>query len=113
MARMVVVYRAPEDVQAFSRHYFETHVPLVKKLPGLRKYDVSYGPITGPADPSDAWMVATLQFDDMATLRSALASEEGQACGADRRKFAPDTASFQMFFFESRDLVASSSKVTV
>ena len=109
MARMVVVYRAPEDVEAFNRHYFETHVPLVKKLSGLRQYEVSCGPITGPADSSDAWMIATLHFDDMTSLRNALASEEGQACGVDRRKFAPDTSRFQMFLFESRDLVLSSS----
>lgn len=113
MARMVVVYRAPEDAEAFSQHYFETHVPLVKKLPGLRKYEVSHGPITCRVGSSEAYMIASLQFDDMAALRNALASEEGQACGADRRKFAPDTSSFQMLFFESKDLVASSSKGTV
>jgi uncharacterized protein (TIGR02118 family) len=110
MARMVIVYRAPEDVEAFGRHYFETHVPLVKKLPGLRRYDVSDGPITSPGDSSDAYMVATLHFDDMEALRNALVSEEGQACGADRRKFAPDTSRFQIFLFESKDLVLSSSK---
>jgi uncharacterized protein (TIGR02118 family) len=88
MARMVVVYRAPEDAEAFSRHYFETHVPLAKRLPELRKYEVSHGPIACPADSFDAYMIATLHFDDMAALRTALASEEGQACGADRWKIA-------------------------
>jgi uncharacterized protein (TIGR02118 family) len=104
MARMVVVYRRPEDVEAFSRHYFETHVPLAKKLPGLRKYEVSQGPVACSADTPDATMIATLHFDDMAALRNALASEEGRACGADRPKFAPDTSRFQMFFFDSKDL---------
>src|ERR1041384_3417445 len=45
MARMVVIYRKPADVKAFERHYFETHIPLAKKIPGLRKYEVSRGPI--------------------------------------------------------------------
>ena len=31
MARMVVIYKKPADVEAFERHYFETHIPLVKK----------------------------------------------------------------------------------
>ena len=110
MARMVVVYREAEDVEAFRRHYFETHAPLVEKLPGLRGYDVSRGPIAGPAGPSDAFLIATLHFDDMPSLRGALASEQGQACGADRRKFAPDASKFQMFFFESQDLLPSASK---
>jgi uncharacterized protein (TIGR02118 family) len=109
MARMVVVYRPPEDVEAFSRHYFETHVPLVRELPGLRKYEVSQGPVACSADTPDAFMIATLHFDDMAALRHALASEAGQACGADRPKFAPDTSRFQMFFFESKDLAPPST----
>jgi uncharacterized protein (TIGR02118 family) len=39
MARMVVIYRTPKNVEAFDRHYFEIHVPLAKKIPGLRKYE--------------------------------------------------------------------------
>ena len=34
MARMVVIYRTPKNVEAFDRHYFEIHVPLAKKIPG-------------------------------------------------------------------------------
>jgi uncharacterized protein (TIGR02118 family) len=26
---------------AFDKHYFEAHVPIAKKIPGLRKYEVS------------------------------------------------------------------------
>jgi len=43
MARMVVIYRTPQNVEAFDRHYFQIHVPLAKKIPGLRKYEVSDG----------------------------------------------------------------------
>lgn len=104
MARMVVVYRTPADVAAFERHYFTTHVPLTKQLPGLRRYDVSHGPIMSPFGPSDAYMIATLHFDDMAAIRAAFASEAGQACAADRRVFAPDPTSFQTFLFNSREV---------
>ena len=41
MARMVVIYRTPKDPAAFDAHYFEVHVPLAKKLPGLRKYVIN------------------------------------------------------------------------
>ena len=30
---------------AFDKHYFEAHVPIAKKIPGLRKYEVSRGPV--------------------------------------------------------------------
>ncbi|MGH6973834.1 MAG: EthD family reductase, partial [Stellaceae bacterium] len=39
MAHMVVIYKTPKDKAAFDRHYFGTHVPLAKKIPGLRKYE--------------------------------------------------------------------------
>ncbi len=33
MARMVVIYHTPKNVEAFDRHYFDVHIPLAKKLP--------------------------------------------------------------------------------
>jgi hypothetical protein len=33
---------------AFDKHYFEAHVPIAKKIPGLRKYEVSQGPVANP-----------------------------------------------------------------
>ena|SRR6516225_8733460 len=99
---MVVIYNKPNDVAAFERHYFEQHVPLAKRLPGIRKYEVSQGPIVSPAGASDAWMVATLHFDSMAAIRDAFASDVGKECAADRRAFAPDPSTFQMFLFDDR-----------
>jgi uncharacterized protein (TIGR02118 family) len=104
MAQMVVVYKRPENEEAFERHYFEKHVPLAKKLPGIKRYEVSLGPIQSPSGRSDAWMIATLHFDDVAAIRAAFASETGQACAADRREFAPDPSTFQMFIFDSREV---------
>ena len=43
MARMTVIYRTPADAAAFDKHYFETHVPLAKKIPGHRAGDFSLG----------------------------------------------------------------------
>ena len=40
MAQLVVLYKTPKSADAFDRYYFATHVPLAKKLPGLKKYDV-------------------------------------------------------------------------
>jgi len=37
---------------AFDKHYFEAHVPIAKKIPGLRKYEVSQGPVATPGGPS-------------------------------------------------------------
>lgn len=103
MARMLVIYKTPKDPAAFEKHYFATHVPLAKKLPGLRKYEVSRGPIASPGG-ADYYMVATLHFDDVAAIRSAFASETGKLCAEDRRQFAPDGSSFQMLMFDDREI---------
>ncbi len=104
MARMVVIYRTPKDVEAFDRHYFEIHVPLAKKIPGLRKYEVSDGPIATPIGNPDVYRIGTLYFDDLAAIEKAFASPEGLAAGADRRLFAPDDSGVQMFLFDNRDV---------
>ena len=104
MAKMVVIYRTPKDVAAFEKHYFETHIPLAKKLPGLRKYEVSQGPIVSPTGASGYHFVATLHFDDLASIRSAFATAEGNACAADRRVLAPRDADVTMLLFDSREV---------
>ena len=43
MAKIVVTYKTPTDPAAFDKYYAETHIPLAKKMPGLRKYEVSRG----------------------------------------------------------------------
>lgn len=103
MAHMVVIYKTPKDKAAFDRHYFGVHVPLTKKLPGLRKYEVSHGPIVSPTGASDIHLVATLYFDDLAAIKRAFESPEGQAAGADRRIFAPDNANVLMLLFDNRN----------
>jgi uncharacterized protein (TIGR02118 family) len=104
MAKMMVLYKTPSDVAAFEKHYFERHIPLAKKLPGLKKYEVSRGPIASPGGASDVHFAAILHFDDLAAIRRAFASAEGKACAADRRIMAPDDAAVTMLLFDSQDV---------
>jgi uncharacterized protein (TIGR02118 family) len=104
MARMVVIYRTPKNVEAFDRHYFDVHIPLAKTLPGLRKYEVSHGPVAVLAGAPDIHLIGTLHFDDLEAIKKAFASPAGQACRADRQVFAPDDTGVQMFLFEDREV---------
>jgi uncharacterized protein (TIGR02118 family) len=104
MARMVVIYRTPKNVEAFDRHYFDVHIPLAKKLPGLRKYEISYGPVAALAGSPDVYLIGTLHFDDLAAIKKAFASPEGQAAAADRQVYAPDDTGVQMFLFDDREV---------
>jgi uncharacterized protein (TIGR02118 family) len=104
VAHMVVIYKQPADVKAFNKHYFEKHIPLAKKLPGLRKYEISNGPITTLVGSQDVYLIGTLYFDDLDAIKKAFASPEGQAAGADRRIYAPDDSGVQMFIFDRREV---------
>ena len=102
MAKLVVMYRTPKDPAAFDSYYFEKHIPIAKKIPGLRKYEVTQGAILSPAGPSAFHLIATLHFDDLAAIQAAFASAEGQAAGADVQTFA--TGGADMIFFDSREV---------
>jgi uncharacterized protein (TIGR02118 family) len=101
---MVVIYRTPKNVEAFDRHYFDIHVPLAKKIPGLRKYEISHGPVAVLAGVPDVYLIGTLYFDDLAAIKRAFASPEGRAAGADRQAYAPDDTGVQMFIFDDREV---------
>jgi uncharacterized protein (TIGR02118 family) len=102
MAELVVLYKTPKDPAAFDKYYFETHVPLAKKLPGLRKFQVSQGTIATPGGHSGLHLIATLTFDSLAAIQAAFASAEGKATAADVPKFA--TGGVEMNFFETRQV---------
>ncbi len=104
MARLVAIYKKPADVEAFEKHYFGTHIPLTKKLPGFRKYEVSSGPIAAVAGSSDIYLIGTVYFDDLEAMQKAFGSAEGRACAADRQIFAPDDTGVQIFAFDTEEV---------
>jgi uncharacterized protein (TIGR02118 family) len=97
MAQLLVMYKTPKDTAAFDKHYVDKHIPLAKKIPGLRKYEISRGAVATPAGPSAYHLVAVLQYDDMAAIQKAFASPEGQAAVADLQNFATGGADIVMF----------------
>jgi uncharacterized protein (TIGR02118 family) len=102
MARLLVMYKTPKDAAAVDKHYFATRVPIAKKIPGLRKYEVSRGPVVTPAGPAGFHLIATLFFDDLAAIQKAFASPEGQAAAADVQTFA--TGGVEMYLFDHREV---------
>jgi uncharacterized protein (TIGR02118 family) len=102
MAQVIVTYKTPKDPAAFDRYYAETHIPLAKKMPGLRKYQISQGPVGSPAGASGIHLVAILTFDNMAAVGAAFASPEGKAAAGDVANFA--TGGADIAFFDTKDV---------
>ena len=63
VATLIVLYTKPADAAAFDSHYFDKHVPLAKTIPGLRRYEVSQGPVVTPEGPSPYHLAVLLTFD--------------------------------------------------
>jgi uncharacterized protein (TIGR02118 family) len=102
MAKLIALYKKPADVAAFDAYYYSTHVPLAKKIAGLRRYEVSAGPVATPQGESPFHLVAVLGFDSMAALEQALNSPAGKATAADLANFAQ--AGVDLLVFDSKEI---------
>jgi len=102
MTKLIALYRTPKNPAAFDEYYFQRHVPLAKKVPGVRRYLVNSGPIGAPTEPGPIHLAAILEFDDQAALQAAFASPEGQAAVADIANFADGGA--ELLVFDTKDI---------
>jgi len=84
MTRFLILYNKPDDAHAFESHYHDTHIPLAKKMPGLRRFTISRNVVAIPGG-EPYYLVAELDWDDRAALQRALKSPEGQATAQESR----------------------------
>jgi uncharacterized protein (TIGR02118 family) len=102
MAQVVVTYKTPKDPAAFDKYYAETHIPLAKKMPGLRKFEISRGPVASAVGASGIHLIAILTFDNLAAVQAAFGSPEGKATAGDLRNFASGGA--DIVFFDTHEV---------
>jgi uncharacterized protein (TIGR02118 family) len=102
-ARFLVLWDTPEDPDLFERHYREVHVPLVKRLPGVRRY--TFRRTAVPVRGDRYYRIAEVDFDDLAALRQAFASPAGRAAASDVATLASTTgAGVRSMIYELEDL---------
>jgi uncharacterized protein (TIGR02118 family) len=94
MVRLLVLYGQPKDPAAFDKNYYETHIPIAKKMKGLKKWTV--GKVSGTADgkPSPYYYIADLFMESREAFDELLASPEGRAAVADVPNYATGGATF-------------------
>lgn len=89
MVKLIAMYKTPSDITEFEKHYYEIHMPLIEKMPGLLRTEVSK--ISGmPGQESKYHMMAEMYFENMDKLNESMASPEGKAAGKDLMSFAKD-----------------------
>lgn len=94
MIRLLVLYGQPEDPEAFDRHYQEVHIPIAKKMKGLKKWTI--GKVEGTPDgaPSPYYYVADLFMETREDFDQLLSSPEGLAAVNDVPNYATGGATF-------------------
>ena len=105
MVKIVVLLPRREDMsrEEFERYWRERHLPLVAKLPGLRRL-VAHRVLPDPNGSAPAYDgVAEDWFDDLQAHDAALASPQGQAVLADAPNFL-DMARFQLLVVEEEEI---------
>jgi uncharacterized protein (TIGR02118 family) len=93
MVKLVAMYKTPQDIEMFEKHYFEKHMPIVDKIPGLIKSEVSKLKIL-PGTDSDYYMMTEMYYEDMDSFNAAMATPEGKASARDIVNFAKDRVDF-------------------
>ena len=93
MIKLVAMYKTPADIEMFEKHYFEKHMPIVEKIPGLLRSEVSKLKIL-PGTESEYYMMTEMYYDDMDSFNAAMATPEGKASARDIVNFAKDSVDF-------------------
>lgn len=96
MVRYMVLFNMPEDTEKFDQHYQNVHIPLIKSLPGLRRFGFSRS--VEPVRGEPYYLISTLEWDDMTALKDAFTSPEGLATGKDVSNLAAQDQIRSMIF---------------
>ncbi|MCW5876702.1 MAG: EthD family reductase [Anaerolineales bacterium] len=88
MSKLIALYKQPADPAAFDQAYFETHLPLVEKVPGLQKTVITR--FTRTLVGEGPYLMAEMHFADGEALKAGMKSAEMAAAGANLDSFAKD-----------------------
>ena len=102
MIKLVLLFRRRPDITPaeFLRYWEEVHVPLVRQVPGIRRYVIS--PVLRSPDSGQpvADGMAELWFADEEALNAALVSPESAVTARDARNFIARGSIFRFVCLE-------------
>lgn len=97
MIKLVALFKRPEAVEEFDAHYEQTHAPLMRKVPGLQRMEVTRNLMSFRGE-AEYYLVAEMYFADREAFDAAMASDENRAAGKDLMSFAREYVT--MFYGE-------------
>lgn len=88
MMKVTVLYGHPTDAEAFEKYYSETHLPMVAKVQGILKAEVTrFLPNIDGSKPL-YYRMAELHFESPDIMQETLNSPDGQEIARDLGNFA-------------------------
>lgn len=97
MIKLVALFKRPQDTGEFDAHYADVHAPLMRKVPGLERMEVTRNLQAFRGEP-EYYLVAEMYFRDRESFDAAMSSEENRAAGKDLMGFAREYVT--MFYGE-------------
>ena len=95
-------FASREDAE---RHYLDYHVPLARRLPGLRSYVIGR-PTDFAGVTATRQRAAVLIFDDREALRAAYRSDVGRELRQDEQRLIADAVTT---FMDAEDVLTTRS----
>jgi uncharacterized protein (TIGR02118 family) len=94
MYRLTVLYGHPENPEEFDRYYQEVHIPIAKKMKGLKGWSLGKCEPLEKGDKPPYYLIVGLYADTREDLEAIFASPEGQAAIEDVPNFATGGVTF-------------------
>jgi uncharacterized protein (TIGR02118 family) len=94
MCRLTVLYGHPTNPTEFDRYYHEIHIPIARKMRGLKGWTIGKCQSLDPSERPAYYMIVGLYADTRQDLEKIIASPEGQDTVDDVPRFATGGATF-------------------
>jgi uncharacterized protein (TIGR02118 family) len=102
MFRLTVLYGHPQDPAHFDRYYRDVHLPLARKIEGLKGWTIGKCVSAQPGEEPPYYMIVGLYAESREAMEALLASPAGQAALADVPNFASGGATF---FYDDEEVL--------
>jgi uncharacterized protein (TIGR02118 family) len=94
MTRLTVLYGHPVNPAEFDRYYHEVHIPLARRMKGLKGWTIGKCQAASPGEKPPYYMIVGLYADSRQALEAILESPEGQATVAMLQNSPPGAPHF-------------------
>jgi len=88
MYKVTVLYKYPQNVDAFEKYYEEEHLPRARKMPMLSKLELTKFESASDGSKPEYYRMAELYFSSKQVMQDSMGAHESQEVIDDLQNFA-------------------------